>query len=233
MNSNKQLIQDFHYRVFKEGDAEFAASVLADDYIQHNPMVPTGKSGFLTFLERLKQIPRPALLKKPFKRVFANDNMVVVHSQVMFMGKESAIVDLFRIENGLIAEHWDAVQDFVDGKPVVEGSFELDETESTEDNLSLAKSFVNTVFVQKQFDKLSDYSSVGQTIVEGRDTLDSYTSHRFIGEHNFVLAQSSAVDNRTPFVIYDILRLERGRIADHWSVRQEIPSQMAHPNGMI
>ncbi len=57
--------------------------------------------------------------------------------------------------------------------------------------------------------------------------------HRVIGEGNFVLTQSEGSWNGTHIAIYDLFRVDNGKIVEHWDVLQEIPSQMAHENGMF
>jgi predicted SnoaL-like aldol condensation-catalyzing enzyme len=124
-NKNKQLILDFYSKVLSQGDENFANRVIDENYIQHNPMVKTGKSGFLNFLSFLKQIPQPKETKAVFKRVIADESFVVVHSQIEFMGKENATVDMYRIENNVLMEHWDTVQIIENERPIVEGSIDI------------------------------------------------------------------------------------------------------------
>ena len=57
--------------------------------------------------------------------------------------------------------------------------------------------------------------------------------HIVIGEGDFVLTQSAGKFGILPHVVYDIYRLSNGRIVEHWSVKQQIPTEMAHNNGMV
>ncbi len=232
-NSNKQLIIDFYTKVFGQGNEEFADSVIADNYIQHNPMVKTGKTGFMEFMAMLKQMPKPENPKQPFMRFICEDNFVAVHSQIEFMGKENATVDFYRIENGLISEHWDGVQEIVNSEPKVVGTVELDNQEQAEVNKKLVNDFVKQILIDKQTDKISNFLSENLSISDFRLDYNNFKLHRLIGEKNFVLTQSKIDVKETRFVQYDIYRLSDQLIVDHWVVKQMIPEKMAHSNGMI
>lgn len=232
-NLNKQLILDLYSKVFGQTDVEFAELVIAENYIQHNPMVKTGKVGFMEFLSMLKQVPKTENPKKPFLRFICDNNFVAVHSQIEFMGKENATIDLYRIENGLISEHWDAVQEIIDSIPKVIGTVELDETEKSSVNKRIIDEFINKVLIKKQADKSAYFFPDDITLSDFAIDFDDFQLHRLIGEQNFVLAQSEVTKNSKRFVQYDIFRLSKGLIVEHWSVKQMIPDTMAHSNGMI
>ena len=59
------------------------------------------------------------------------------------------------------------------------------------------------------------------------------TLHRVIGEGNFVLTQSEGESGGKPSAIYDLFRVEHGKIAEHWEVIQEIPAESKNTNGMF
>ncbi|QGY43597.1 hypothetical protein GM418_07960 [Maribellus comscasis] len=232
-DSNKQLIIDFYFKVFGQVNEQFADLVIADNYIQHNPMVKTGKTGFMEFLAMLKQMPKPENPKKPFMRFISEDNFVAVHSQIEFMGKENAVVDLYRIENGLISEHWDASQEIVDSIPKVAGTVEFDTQEKSSVNKKIVADFVKQVMIEKQINRTKDYLADNLTISDFRMDYENFQLHRLIGEENFVLTQSEINVKGTQFARYDIYRLANQLIVEHWTVKQLIPEKMVHPNGMI
>lgn len=112
--ANKDLVLKFEDLAFEKKDVNAAAALLSDDFKQHNPQSPDGKEGFIQgiggFL--LKQNPN---LKLTIKKVIAQDDLVVLHVFGKYDNNNpaergSAIVDIFRIKDGKIAEHWDVIQ---------------------------------------------------------------------------------------------------------------------------
>ena len=247
--NNKQIVLDFYKNVIGKADAAYASEVLANEYIQHNPMVKTGKAGFLEMIAFLKQLPKPEKPSKPFMRTIAENNYVVVHYQVEFAGQRKTVLDLYRLDNGLIAEHWDAIKDSaassLNGNPEVEGPNTIEDEDLKEQNKKTVANYTAVVLAGRKFENMSDYvvSDLIQhnpEIANGTDSLKGYYReiviekvHRIVGEGNFILTQSNGLKQRKPFVFYDVYRLKTGKIVEHWSVNQLIPQTMAHNNGMI
>lgn len=249
MKHNKQIVLDFYKNVIEKADSAYASKVLTDNYIQHNPSVKTGKSGFLEMIPFLKQLPKPKNPSKPFMRVISEDNYVVIHFQVEFAGQKKTVLDLYRLDNGLIAEHWDAIMDSspstMNGNPEVEGPIKIENKKLTDKNKSIVENYVNQVLVTRNFEQMSDYLDTSliqhnPEIDNGLENLRSYYNdisieqvHRIIGDGNFVVTQSNGQKEGEEWVFYDLYRLENGKITEHWSVGQLIPENMAHANGMI
>ena len=113
--ANKRLVYDFWREVFEAGHMELAEKYMADSYIQHNPNVPTGRAAFVEFFQRVtKPKPIEPKVKAPLVAIVAEGDLVVLSfvSQVpdpKDPGTKSTTTwfDMFRIENGKIAEHWD------------------------------------------------------------------------------------------------------------------------------
>lgn len=112
---NKRLVYDFWREVFEAGHMELADKYLAEDYMQHNPSVPTGRAAFVEFFSRFKK-PKPveARVTMPLVAITAERDIVVLSFvRELPDPKDPAKkytttwFDMFRIENGKIAEHWD------------------------------------------------------------------------------------------------------------------------------
>ena len=115
---NKRLVYDFWREVFEAGHMEFADKYMAESYVQHNPNVPTGRSAFVEFFTKFKK-PKPIETKvsAALVSITAEGNIVVLSFvRELADPKDSSKTytttwfDMFRIENGKIAEHWDPAQ---------------------------------------------------------------------------------------------------------------------------
>jgi predicted SnoaL-like aldol condensation-catalyzing enzyme len=96
---------------------------IAADYIQHNPKVEDGREPLKAFLDMIRGLSPDAM--HDVKRMFADGDHVIVHYHVRRWPDDAgfAVIDIFRIADGLIAEHWDVSQDVVTGGPNVNGMF--------------------------------------------------------------------------------------------------------------
>ena len=83
--------------------------MIGDRYIQHNPQVPDGVSGLRLALKGLAD-HGIELKYDRIHRVLGEGNFVLVVSEGSFGGKPTSFYDLFRLENGKIAEHWDTLE---------------------------------------------------------------------------------------------------------------------------
>jgi predicted SnoaL-like aldol condensation-catalyzing enzyme len=113
--ANKKLVYDFWREVFEGGQLQLADKYMAEGYIQHNPNVPTGRAGFVEFFGRFAK-PKPVepRIKAPLVSIVAERDVVVLsfareHTDPKDTTKKYTTTwfDMFRIENGKIAEHWD------------------------------------------------------------------------------------------------------------------------------
>lgn len=114
LETNKALVKDLLNKAFNEKNVEAAAELITERYIQHNPNAPTGKAGFLQAIPGFYAMFPD--LKWELKRMWAEDDFVIAHSHYQFTkeGNGSAIVDIFRIQDGKVDEHWDVMQDIPD-----------------------------------------------------------------------------------------------------------------------
>lgn len=107
---NRELVVKFYDGVFNQHQVEKNVVVLADDYRQHNPMVANGKKPFVDFFTGYFQA-NPASHAR-IVRSAANDDLVWLHIHSTNGARDPgrAIVDIFRVKDGKIVEHWDVIQ---------------------------------------------------------------------------------------------------------------------------
>lgn len=109
--SNKDLVLYFYKEVIGNRKIELLDEIVHENYIQHSPNVKDGREGLREALEFLKQMPEPKEKKSPILRAIAEDDLVMLHLYVEFMGKKLMIMEIFRIEDNKIAEHWSVEQE--------------------------------------------------------------------------------------------------------------------------
>jgi predicted SnoaL-like aldol condensation-catalyzing enzyme len=122
--TNKEIVVRFYTAAFIDRNLEAARVYLSDDYIQHNPSVKSGGAAFLEFAKGIHT--RNPNSKIIIKRVIAENDLVVLHmlNKPRPEGPEMAVVDIFRVENGNVIEHWDVKQEVptiesINGNPFI------------------------------------------------------------------------------------------------------------------
>ncbi|PZP51604.1 MAG: hypothetical protein DI598_02825 [Pseudopedobacter saltans] len=103
---NKKLVLDFYQKVFGDKDLSVVDQYLLPTYIQHNPHVADGALAFKNAAkEWFVNAPKT---KIDVQHIAAEGNLVFIHlKNKLPYGKLQSVIDIFRIENGKIAEHWD------------------------------------------------------------------------------------------------------------------------------
>lgn len=245
--SNKEIVLDFWKRAIGQGNLEVAGQRIAEDYIQHSASGKPGKAALLEALAMLKQMPKPENPPKPFMRVIADGDYVVLHMLITFGGKTLIVLDMVRMQHGRFAEHWDAVQPMSEttAHAAIEGPTEMSDLGQTASNKQRIADFVQRVLNDRRWDQAADFVSPeiithdpeakpglsGFKEMLRRDTLEK--TYRIVGEGNFVMTQSRVLQNETPYACYDIYRLDESKIVEHWRVRQAVPATLPHTHGMI
>lgn len=108
--ANKKVVFDFYDKALNQKDFDAAAKYFGPRYIQHNPGAPDGIEGFKAFIAmRKEKFPNA---RSDIKRAFAEGDFVILHvHSVREPGERGvAIVDIFRLKDGKVVEHWDVVQ---------------------------------------------------------------------------------------------------------------------------
>lgn len=106
---NIEVVKRFYEEVFNAHDISKLDEFMRDDYMQHNATVEDGKEGFIRFTQMFFGL-KP---KMEICKIFANDNDEVA---VFFKctceanGSVNKVVDIYRLQDGLLAEHWDVVE---------------------------------------------------------------------------------------------------------------------------
>ncbi len=105
---NKKLILEAFETLFNRRDYAAAEKFWSPNYIQHSAHIEPGREGLFNLIKNL-----PATLKWTHGVILAEDDFVIVHSRYSGHGLPAPwiVADIVRIENGVLAEHWDVIQD--------------------------------------------------------------------------------------------------------------------------
>jgi predicted SnoaL-like aldol condensation-catalyzing enzyme len=108
---NENIVREFYNNVFIAKNASAAVNYIEEDYIQHNPTVPTGREAFINeFIQIFERNPN---FNTEIQRIYTDGDYVIVHSSFSLMKNNTgnAVVDIYRInDEGKMAEHWDVIQ---------------------------------------------------------------------------------------------------------------------------
>ncbi|WP_417344472.1 hypothetical protein [Ferrimonas sp.] len=235
------------------GDQAPVAYINPNKYTQHNLAVKDGLAGFGEVLQALPE----GSAKADVKRVFEYGEYVVAHTEYNFFGPKAGF-DIFRFENGLIVEHWDNLQEIAppnaSGRTQFDGETRISDLDRTDENIMIVTEFVETILMDGTGD-ISNYIDGGKgdylqhnpgvaDDLEGlmaalgaladAGTPMIYTKHHItLGKGNFVLSVSEGQFLGEHVAFYDLFRLSKGKIVEHWDTIEAIPpqEQWANSNG--
>ncbi len=104
--------------MFNKKDFVAAEKFWSSNYIQHSAHIPTGRDGLLGLVKRV--LPE---VKYENSLIMAEGDMLMLHGRFSGLGLPAnwIVVDIVRMENGLLAEHWDVIEDEVTREKSVSG----------------------------------------------------------------------------------------------------------------
>ena len=242
--------------IFRKKDATAVDWYFAEPFIQRDPNIADGLSGMKSFAAEVAKSPAADIT---IYRTLVDGDFVLLHSRyegvARYAGPAIAF-DLFRLKDGKIVEHWGGQEPEappnLSGRTQVDGATEVRDREKTEVNRTLVRTYRETVMVSLRFDRIEEFiegahyaqhaSKIGDGIARLRDRIASVakeggqlhlTPRRFAAEGNFVLVLSEGDLPSGLTALYDLFRVENGKIVEHWDVLTPIPprDQWKNPNG--
>ena len=115
---NKALVLEAFDTLFNKRDYAAAERFWSPNYIQHSAHIPPGREGLFTLIKAL-----PDGFRYENGIVVANGDYVLLHGRFSGIGQPAnwIVVDIVRLEDGKLAEHWDVIQDEVTKETSVSG----------------------------------------------------------------------------------------------------------------
>jgi predicted SnoaL-like aldol condensation-catalyzing enzyme len=242
--------------IFRKKDATAVDRYFAPSFVQHDPGIADGVAGMKSFAAEVASSPAADIT---IHRTLVDGNFVLLHSKYQGVARYAGpaiAFDLFRFENGKIAEHWGGQEPEappnLSGRTQVDGPTGVSDREKTEANRTLVRTYRETVMVALRFDRIEDFitgdhyaqhaSKIGDGIARLRDRIASVakdggkldlTPRRFVADGNFVMVLSEGDLPTGPTALYDLFRVDNGKIVEHWDVLTPIPprDQWKNANG--
>ena len=243
-NSNKQKVVAL-LNSFNTGDQTPISYINPAKYIQHNLSVADGLQGFG---EVMHHAPEGGF-KAKVVRSFQDGDFAFTQTEYDFFGPKASF-DVFRFEDGKIVEHWDNLTEITapnqSGRTQFDGATEVTDLDKTEANKKTVREFLEKVVINHEMDKLATYINPQKyhqhnpAIADGLDgfgaamkyfaenglVMEFTKVHKILGEGNFVLAMSEGKFGKGEHTaFYDLFRLEKGQIVEHWDVIAPIPAK--------
>jgi predicted SnoaL-like aldol condensation-catalyzing enzyme len=105
---NKSFVLEAFETLFNKRDHGAAERFWSPNYIQHSAHIAPGREGLFELVKTL-----PEELRYDNALIVAQGDCVMLHGQFSWIGLAVnwVVVDILRLENGLLAEHWDVIQD--------------------------------------------------------------------------------------------------------------------------
>jgi predicted SnoaL-like aldol condensation-catalyzing enzyme len=242
--------------IFRKKDITAVDRYFAASLVQHDPGLADGLAGMKSFAAEVASSPAADIT---IYRTLVDGDFVLLHSRYQGVARydgPAIAFDLFRFKDGKIVEHWGGQEPEappnLSGRTQVDGPTEVLEREKTEANRALVRTYRETVMVALRFDRIEDFitgdhyaqhaSKIGDGIARLRDRIASVakeggklylTPRRFVAEGNFVVVLSEGDLPSGPTALYDLFRIENGKIVEHWDVLTPIPprDQWKNTNG--
>ena len=117
-DQNRRLVEAA-FGQFAAGNHDILTEVIAERFVEHSPGNPSGREAFVEFIRR----SAVADAQLELRRTVADQDYVVLHYLMRAPGSDrgDAVVDIWRIEDGMIVEHWDVVQAVPDPRETPNG----------------------------------------------------------------------------------------------------------------
>lgn len=248
----KDLVLKAAGELFGDKDPTAVDRWIAADYIQHSSLAGDGPEALRELVADL-----PERFRYVGARVIADGDLVALHGAYHGFGPEPLVAfDLFRVADGKLAEHWDAVTpvvlDTASGRSQTDGPSAPSDLDKTEANRKLVTEFAETVLKGADHTVLTEYVSTDTYHQHNPDAADGLigfgaaaatwagqgkhlvyrTIHKVVAEGDFVLLQSEG-EFGVPVAYWDLFRVKDGKIVEHWDVIAPIPNKLPHANGLF
>ncbi|WP_343563807.1 nuclear transport factor 2 family protein [Kiloniella sp. b19] len=216
-------------------------------YTQHSTGVGDGKEGFIKFFRLF--LERNPVRDIQIIRAIEDGSNVFLHVYQNLNDGEAQWVtaDLFDTDDqGRMIEHWDVIAPYESANPagrtMIDGPTEVQDLDKTDANKAHIETFMQEVLVGRRFERVPEFISTEtylqhtpnmkdgiQGLVEHVEEFKKqgiepkyHKVHKIIGQGNFGVGFSHVQRGQSHFAVFDIFRVEKGKIVEHWDVEEKI-----------
>jgi predicted SnoaL-like aldol condensation-catalyzing enzyme len=243
---------------FAKKDPSCVDRYFTTPYINHNMRAPDGLDPVHDLAKRAVDWNGVHTI---VRREIADGDLVVLHSlysNLLGIVGQRVAFDVFRFNaDGKIVEHWDCLENALapdlSGVSMIAGSVDIVDHDKTEFNRKIVTDFVEAVLITGNADAVASFVDTERLIGHSParapglarnhglfiadpagPPVEYLQMHRTLAEGNFVLVQGEGcIGAEQVLEVYDLFRLDGGRIVEHWDLLQALAprDQWANPNG--
>lgn len=252
MSQKLENAKKLYLEGIRDGKIEVVNEYTGSRYTQHSTGVADGAQGFIAFFKDFLQRTNNRDIR--IIRAIEDGNFVFVQVyQDIDKGSAKWITaDLFDTdESNRLIEHWDVISAYkephetVSGNDMVLGDFEINNLDKTEENKVLVRNFLVDVFQNANHTAIEKYISAQKYIQHNPHVPDGINAvkqflatqnftydfiFKIIGQGNHVVSYSKAILDGTELAVFDIFRIEDGKIVEHWDNMEPIPPRAEWTN---
>lgn len=251
MNAKKVVNKMWDDLVIKH-DPKAIENNVDPDYRQHSPYVKTGPDGLRDLMESLGPDYRYELV-----RMISQGDYVVMHGihfnwlNGVFTGGDAVVgIDMFRVANNRIAEHWDVsvplTKASVSGRGQLDGPATVEKSHLTDKSKKAGEGYVKTILIERKIDQIHNFvkEDVKQHNIEIGDGIDNLKTalqgtmqhyidiHHVIADGEFVAVHSGGTVSNQVYTFWDLFHIDdNGIIDEQWQVAAVYPDDVKHTNG--
>ncbi|MFK7757948.1 MAG: hypothetical protein AB8B53_13540 [Flavobacteriales bacterium] len=236
----------------ENGNEKALKLLVSDTLIQHNPMLKDGAEGLKALMPQGKK----SNYKVEVYRAGQEEKYAFIHGLYDYNGKQAGI-ELFRFEDGKIAEHWSAFSPITkanySGNSQLDGAQKFNDGDSPKSHWKIAHKFVYGTYIIGTSDHLSktneDFNEYASHLYSGRDKIMDGLDLRqkagidlkhtelikTYGEGGLCLSVSKGTLNAKEVLIFDLFGFKDGTISDHWEVIEDFTpkTESINSNGAL
>ena len=245
MSQKLENAKKLYLEGIRDGKMEVVKKYSGDRYTQHSTGVADGAQGFIDFFKGFIERTNDRDIR--IIRTIEDGNFVFVQVyQDIDNGDAKWITtDMFDTdENDKLVEHWDVIAQYqevsksVNGNDMILGDFKIKDLDKTEENKALVRSFFVDIFQNSNHKNLDKYISTEKYIQHNPSVPDGFEAvqhflatqdfnydfiFKVIGQGDHVVSYGKSTYNGQELAVFDLFRIENGKIVEHWDNMEPIP----------